>query len=377
MGFVLIIGIFLSGFLAALLLTKQQKSLSDSILTGFFLLYALNILLSFIEVYNRKNGYPYPAFIHTATPLLLLHGPALWFYIKSLTQQNFQFKYWHLLHFLPFALVLIEHSINFYSLPVQDRIAVVSNDSFTDQFIYGVVVAAIAVSQVGYFAWGLSIIHGYRRKIKTYFSRLKPFDLEWLRQLLIVALVCYGVINALYVTDLAISVASFSMLQIFSYTLGSVYIVVLGFFGLRQGNIFESRKINLNMEEAVKDNFDEKPLEDKEEHFIQCIQEHMKQKKPYLDPDLNLARLSDQLDVTPAYLSKILNNRLSRSFFDFVNHYRVREFKEQCLDHRNKHLSLMGIASNSGFNSKATFNRVFKNITGMTPGEYFRQVSEK
>ena len=100
----------------------------------------------------------------------------------------------------------------------------------------------------------------------------------------------------------------------------------------------------------------------------------MKDQKPFLDPALNLARLSDQLDVTPEYLSKILNTHLNRSFFDFVNRYRTDEFKQRCQEGSSGKLTLMGMAYECGFNSKATFNRVFKNLTGVTPGEYVRSV---
>jgi len=374
---ILLIGVFLPFFLAVLVFTKKERSVSDHILGSFFLLYAVNIFLSYMQAYNRQNGYLHPAWIQTATPLLMLHGPALWFYIKSLTDQQFRLKPGYLLHFLPFLIVLAEHYIHFYTLPAQQRIEVVRGLAFREHWAYTAVVVAIAVSQVGYFSWGLAIVQGYRKKIKTYFSHLEPFSLEWLRQLLIAAVICYGIIHLLYLTDLFYPVASFGILQVFSYTLGTLYLVFLGFFGLRQGNLFHAHKINLNLEEAAFEKPGEPPLQTREEQFIQKLQNHMREKKPYLTPDLTIARLSNQLEVTPEYLSKILNGYLKCSFFDFVNHYRIEEFKAKCLEDENSKLTLMGLAYDSGFNSKATFNRVFKNATGLTPGAYFRQVSEK
>jgi len=373
---VLIIGIFLALFLAALIFSGKDKSLSDVMLGNFFLLYALNIFLSYLEYQNRQQGYPDPWLIHVATPFLLLHGPALWFYIKSLTSQHFRFRGIYLLHFMPFVLVIVEHSLHFYLLSPQDRIEVVTSEAFRQQPAYYIVVAGIAASQLGYFAWGLSIIQRYRRKLKTYFSHLQSYSLTWLRLLLTGALVCYGIIHGLYLTDFFTPVAPFAVLQTMSYSLGSLYVVFLGFFGLRQGNLFESCKINLDLEQALLEKEKEKPLKDNEERFIKRLQEHMNQSKPYLVPDLNIARLSDQMGVTPEYLSRILNNHLKRSFFDFINHYRIEEFKNRCRNPENKRITLIGLAYDSGFNSKATFNRVFKNLTGTTPGAYYRQVSE-
>jgi len=372
---ILIIGFFEALFLAALLYSQKQKSLSDHILGGFFLLYALNFALSYLEFYNRTHGFPYPFFINTAPPFILLHGPALWFYIKSLTAQNFRFKAVYLLHFLPFMAMITELSLNFYTQPSQTRIALVSEGTVTDKIFYKVFVVAIAISTLGYFSWGLMMLRRYTRKIKTYFSDIGNIDLSWLKILLKTALVVYGIINLIYIIDLFVTVATFGALQLASFTLGAIYIVVLGFFGLRQGNLFETRKINLNLEQALARQEEQKQTTpSKEELFVHRLLEHMKTQKPFLDPDLNLAKLSDRMDVTPEYLSKILNIHLHRSFFDLVNRYRTDEFKRRCREDRPENLTLMGIAYECGFNSKATFNRVFKNLTGMTPGEYVRSV---
>ncbi|MCF8231355.1 MAG: AraC family transcriptional regulator [Bacteroidales bacterium] len=372
---ILIIGFFEALFLAALLFSQKQKSLSDHILGSFFLLYAVNFALSFIEFYNRTQGFPYPFFINTAPPFILLHGPALWFYIKSLTDQNFRFKAVYLLHFLPFVAMLTELWLNFYTHPAQTRIEMITEGAVTDKIFYKVFVVAIAVSTLGYFSWGLVMLWRYTRKIKTYFSDIENIDLSWLKILLKAALVVYGIINTIYIIDFFVPVASFGALQLASFTLGAIYIVFLGFFGLRQGNLFETQKINLNLEQALACQEEQKQTTpSREEQFIHRLLEYMKDQKPFLDPELNLARLSDQLDVTPEYLSKILNTHLNRSFFYFVNRYRTDEFKQRCREDRSGKLTLMGMAYECGFNSKATFNRVFKNLTGVTPGEYVKGV---
>lgn len=376
MEFVLIIGIFEAIFLACLIFSQKEKSLSDNILGGFFLLYGLNFVLSYIEFYNRQNGFPFPAFINTAPPFILLHGPALWFYIKSLTDQNFKFRPLYVLHFLPFLIMIIELWMHFYTLPAQQRIELITNETFTNFLTYRFFVVAIAVSTLGYFYWGLALVRRYKRKIKTYFSHIDNIDLSWLHVLLIAALIVYGIVNAVYIIDLFYPVASFGMLQFLSFTFGAVYIVILGFFGLRQGNLFAVKKINLNLEEAVKSSSVENKQIDKEKKFISKLQDYMNEEKPYLNPDLNIGKLSKELDVTPEYLSKIINTRLNRNFFDFVNRYRVQEFKEQCKQQDNENFTLMGIAYECGFNSKPTFNRVFKNLTGTTPGMYYKNVSK-
>ena len=69
-------------------------------------------------------------------------------------------------------------------------------------------------------------------------------------------------------------------------------------------------------------------------------------------------------------LSQVINEQLGVNFFNFVNQYRVEEFKERLADPSNRNFSLLGIAFDSGFNSKSTFNRIFRNTTGLTPSRY-------
>jgi len=376
MKFILIIGIFEALFLAGLVFTQKEKSLSDNILGAFFLLYALNFALSYIEFYNRQHGFPYPAFINTAPPFILLHGPVLWFYIKSLTDQNFGFRPVYVLHFFPFLIMVSVLGVNVYSLPAEQKIELINSETITEILIYKIFVIAIAISTMGYFYWGFAMVQRYKRKIKTYFSHVENIDLSWLQSLLVAALILYGVVNSAYIVDFFYPIASFGMLQFLSFVFGAVYIVFLGFFGLRQGNLFATQKINLNLEEAIRQPDNPSSLPEKEKKFIYTLQNYMNEYKPYLNSGLTINKLSRELDVTPEYLSKIINKHLNKNFFDFINYYRVDEFKKLCRDDSNENITLIGLAYESGFNSKATFNRVFKNITGTTPGAYHKNISE-
>jgi AraC-like DNA-binding protein len=96
----------------------------------------------------------------------------------------------------------------------------------------------------------------------------------------------------------------------------------------------------------------------------------MEVEKLYLDPELNLARLSEQTAIQPKTISSVLNQYQQTSFSDFVNDYRVQEVKRRMLDPANQHLTISGIALESGFNSQATFQRAFKHATGVSPREY-------
>lgn len=94
----------------------------------------------------------------------------------------------------------------------------------------------------------------------------------------------------------------------------------------------------------------------------------------YADPELTLTTLAIKLDIHPHELSRIINTGLDKNFSDFINEFRVREVSRKMLDPAYDNLTLLGIAYESGFNSKTTFNRVFREITGKTPVEYKKQV---
>ena len=92
-----------------------------------------------------------------------------------------------------------------------------------------------------------------------------------------------------------------------------------------------------------------------------------------MNPELKSHELASMLEVTPHYLSKVINQEFNVNFYNFINQYRVEEFKKKVLDNENKNLTLNAIAKNVGFNSKSSFNRVFKSIACITPTEYLKQ----
>jgi AraC-like DNA-binding protein len=98
----------------------------------------------------------------------------------------------------------------------------------------------------------------------------------------------------------------------------------------------------------------------------------MDQEQPWREPDLTLHELAQRLGAHPALLSRVLNTGCGQNFNDFVNTYRTQEAQRKLADPRFAHYSLLGVALESGFNSKSTFNRVFKKLTGQAPSDVTR-----
>ena len=99
------------------------------------------------------------------------------------------------------------------------------------------------------------------------------------------------------------------------------------------------------------------------------IQELMDEQKPYLEPQLNLKSLAIKLKTNPSILSAAINQSFKKNFNDFINEYRVNEYLKLTEQSKFEHYTLLALALECGFNSKSTFNRAFKKITGRTPKE--------
>ena len=97
---------------------------------------------------------------------------------------------------------------------------------------------------------------------------------------------------------------------------------------------------------------------------------HFEEDRPYLEPGVTLMQIAANLETTPNRLSQAINQGMGKNFHELVNERRVEDFKRRALDPRNRHRTLLAIAFDSGFSSKSSFNRVFKQIAGMSPRQY-------
>ena len=123
-----------------------------------------------------------------------------------------------------------------------------------------------------------------------------------------------------------------------------------------------------NSEENTIKNTDTKAVRDADlDHWKRKVLTYFEKEKCYLNPELTLSELAAKLDTNTSVLSAVINSGFSKNFNDFVNEYRVNAFKRLAIAPQSKHLTLLAIAFDCGFNSKATFNRAFKKETGLSP----------
>ncbi len=375
MTVVLIIGFFMSLFLIVLLAGKKNKMPADKVLVGMLTIYALTIGGTYIEVYNQANNYPYPHLMNFSWLFLLLHGPLLWFYIKYLTSGNFRIKSIHLLHFTPFIVYSIVHYFNFLHLSANEKIYLATqiNNTTLAAKIGGII---IGLSTIGYNLAALFLLKKHRKNIQNRFSNIENIDLNWLRTLAIASLVIFSLNVFLFNLNNYLHFIEYYKLSLIAYSFSSAYVLYVGYFGIKQGRIFVD---NPNIPDEQNNNAKKdlpKPTDRKDfTEMISKLSGLMEQQQPHLDPELTLSKLSARLKVKPEALSEVLNGYLDQNFFDYVNKYRIEDFKIRYMDKSNSHLSIIGLAYECGFNSKAAFYRAFNKFEGMSPTAWSAKVS--
>ena len=181
----------------------------------------------------------------------------------------------------------------------------------------------------------------------------------------------YGVFQS--IIELAITDLSWTQRwwQQFLNALAIIYVGVKGYFtdtDKLRGLHFDGSKSLIGIQPKKQDQEITAEVAQK----IKTITAYFETEKPFLDPELNLITLSRKLHLSRAELSEAINTGLGKNFNDFVNGYRVDAVKQMLAEGKQEQLSLLGIALECGFNSKATFNRVFKKLAHISPTEYLK-----
>ncbi|MEO6176318.1 MAG: helix-turn-helix domain-containing protein [Flavobacterium circumlabens] len=227
---------------------------------------------------------------------------------------------------------------------------------------------------ISYCIMSYRAINIYQKNLFLYASNIDAINLKWLQKVVI----CVLLITGLWLIDIVFTLAKTNIL--FDHFASLIYLVGIFFIAyssLKQKEILQpdqQEKIEIDsiiiqassLENNQKKVISDIALQEMKSILIQIMDD----KKPFLDPELSLFKLSSQLDVSSHQLSYIINKGFDENFYQFINRYRIEEAKKKILDPKMQHLSLIGIAFEVGFNSKTVFNTTFKKSTSQTPSEF-------
>lgn len=305
-------------------------------------------------------------------PITLALAPMIYLYVKSITTSKFTFKgkdWWHFVG--AFALIGFRLFIYTYDSlqpgfhETQNGVLKIAAD---EAIVQPILVFFDFAAMLLYLAFTFQLFYNYRNKIKQYFSNTYKLELNWVLSFLIAftTLFLYGAIQTLInelITPLSYTQQWWLNLLMALITL---YVGVTGYFT----DTTKLKKLTFSFTPSpvsIPQSDKSKEVPDDE---VNMVREYMETQKPYLNPELNLSDLAEDLNMTRAQLSQVINSGFQKNFNDFVNSFRIDAFKDKLKKGEHKQLSLLGIAYDCGFNSKATFNRVFKKLTQTSPTQF-------
>ncbi|MFZ2283984.1 MAG: AraC family transcriptional regulator [Lutibacter sp.] len=377
MKFIFLIAAFNAFFFAILLFQKKTRALHDKILI-LWLLY-LGLFIGVYSFYSHELFTHFKLLSISFISLFLLHGVFLYFYITALVSSKNIFNKTNLIHFAPFVLfncylLVISFFPNSSEMIRLDYAEANSSPPFL--FIFFLI--ATILSGPLYFVGSVRLFKKLDINIFNNFSSSEEIDLIWLRKLVYI----FGIIwTALIVITVIHHV--FNLFSMVFCTDGlflslSVFVILIGYFGLKQQVIFSGDTENeqIFVEETKVKYAGSRLTEAEANQFVDKLNNFMVTEKPYLNPNLTLQELASELEISTHYLSQIINEKFNLNFFDYINQFRVEEFKVKISDPKFENYSFLGIAFDCGFNSKSAFNRIFKKFTNLTPSQYKAAVSK-
>lgn len=343
---------FLSVAIYAFLIRQNRSKASTLFLVAFCFFLSLNQLYDLLT-FNKIYG-AYLRFLDEFS--LLLAFPSLYFYILSLTQNNFRFHKKHLLHLLPLVLFLV---IWVFPLPFAQQLNATPFIKFLYQY-YNKFQAILYIILIN------NRLNKHQKISKDLSSTAKENDLNWVRVMLIMLiLISFFWLLSGFGND-HLNLTGYALV-IFSYWIGyhmiaqkSIYIAIAADFEIDELKQSKNQYKNSNLSTEEKSK------------MADHIRLFMTTEKPYHNNELTLTSLADRLKMKPVHLSQILNEEFKENFYKFINRHRVDESKKLLLDPRYSNYNILGIALEAGFNSKSTFNKAFKEITGISPSEFQR-----
>jgi AraC-like DNA-binding protein len=375
MKFILLIAAFNAFFFTVLMFQKKPRALHDYILI-FWLTY-LGVYIGVYAFYSHELFTHYQLLSISLISLLMLHGPFLYYYILTLAANKSHISGKDLLHLIPFVLFNLFILISSFNPGISQKLNIDKvSPGDNPPFLFSFFLIMTAFSGTVYFLLTIRLFKKLDINIFNNFSNSTNVDLFWIRKLVLV----FGVVWTALISVTVIH-HIFHMFSMVFCTDGlflslSIFVILIGYFGLKQKVIFSSDDIII-AEEAIKiqTKYSGSRLSDSEaKQYAGKLTDYMKSEKPYLNPDLSLPQLATELHISHHYLSQVINEQFKLNFFDFVNSYRVEAFKEKITDHEFGNFSLLGVAYECGFSSKSAFNRIFKQATGLTPSQFKKAV---
>ena len=337
--------IFTNGIFLGLLLLIQRSELRRA--NVFLALFLISLSLELAPDLFEEENFPLPETSFFTVPLLFL-------YAQRVIKGELHRQQW--LWLVPGLLV--------------NLLMLIMGDIEPDMTM-------VALMIIPFYAFNLYLLFSLQKQISKHQQRLKEQyanldtrTLGWMRGLVIIFLVFHFV----WVIDDGLLLADVDIpgLAFLAELLTLLSVFWIGYYGLGQKGSALSSPESAQRQESPKQESVKNEAEQKQfDQVLRQLEDH----KLYLNQELTLRLLAQQLDVNEKRLSAWINQFTENNFYHLINQYRVAEFKKQLAAPENQNFSLLGIAQNAGFRNKSTFYKVFKELEGITPNDYKKSLT--
>ena len=361
----IVIMVQLLAFMAYLFTTKRGKKQSQILLGVFMLaqflgLLDLALLGSFVDF-----SVQYPVLHTLLFPFTFIWGPAIFLYVLSITDTSYIIRFKSAWHATPGVLVFWILILSGIEKGEVTGFDLQSMAGFTSMQGYHIVLFVRHVQILIYILLSLRMLKKYHTQIRNQFSSLSKVHLQWLQYLLL----GYCVV---WIFDLSALVLNI----IFEYQYPILYSIditcFLIFFNLLFFNTMHHPEVIL--QDMSKQKYYRSILKDEQiVEYRKRLDSLFELQKPYLEPDLTLQDLAKQINISPRYLSQVINVSFQQSFYDLINRYRIQAFQDRIVEVVSKEKTILELMYDVGFNTKSSFNNVFKKQTHLTPSQFIKQ----
>jgi len=365
-----LIAVALGLFMAALIWHKYHAILANRLLSIFLLLYALIVLHNMAF---ELGAYKLPPQVVLASiGIIYTVSPWLWLYARYLIAPHQTFDQRHLLHFLPF--LLFELSLLPLFLHLERAGALRIHPGAENMPAIFMLYNGLLILQAAVYMFLITrLIRNYHHDLKEVAASIEKVKLNWLASIALMLAAIWLVFSMENLLLLfGINLSNFNL----STALMALYSIVLGYFGLLKSDLFAASRAVHDAEDLAKPaaaaaRYEKSGLDsERAAALLKQLEDVMEKDKIWTGNELTLGDLAARLGVSPHNLSEILNTRVGKNFYDYVNGFRLEQVKRDLADPARQHLKILAIAFDAGFNSKAAFNTLFRSATGKTPSAW-------